>query len=172
LTAVTREVTRSPADERRAPRIEPSAAAIGLLFVLAANARYLDRAGAGPRPDGRHGRRSTSRWRGGRVAEIVRTDPFLGPLYALWLKPSSSRSAIHSGSISQTPRALGLPSSMAIYWLPARSHPPCRRGCRGSLCFLISVWNVPLDSKVSGFALLVVVGGLAVAEALPAARAG
>jgi hypothetical protein len=37
-----------------------------------------------------------------------------------------------------------------------------------SLCFLISVWNVPLDSKVSSFALLLVVGGLAVAQAVPA----
>jgi hypothetical protein len=38
----------------------------------------------------------------------------------------------------------------------------------GSVSFLISVWNVPLDSKVSNFAPLVVVGGLAAAEAVPA----
>jgi hypothetical protein len=68
------------------PRIEPSAAAIGLLFVLAANARYLTGLAQVLDPmiamDPYYiemARRP--------VAEIVHTDPSWGPLYALWLKP-------------------------------------------------------------------------------------
>jgi hypothetical protein len=41
-------------------------------------------------------------------------------------------------------------------------------GVAGALAFVISAWNVPVDGKVSSFALLVVVAGLAAAEAVPA----
>src|SRR5689334_4313382 len=67
-------------------RIEPSAAALGLLFVLAANARYLTGLAQVLDPmiamDPFYiamARRP--------VAEILRTDPSWGPLYALWLEP-------------------------------------------------------------------------------------
>jgi hypothetical protein len=149
------------------PRIEPSAAAIGFLFVLAANARYLtgltqvlDPMIAMDPYYIQMARRP--------VAEIVRTDPSWGPLYALWLKPFVAVLGDPLRVYFANVGALSVAVSVAIYAYLLRLTRRAAVAAGGSLCFLISVWNVPLDSKVSSFAPLVVVGGLAAAEAVPA----
>ena len=149
------------------PPIDRSAATIGLLLVLGANARhltgvadvldpmmamdpyYIDMA---QRP----------------AAEILRVDPAWGPLYALWLKPFVALLGDPLRVYFANVGALSVGVSVAIYayllLLTRRAVP----AAAASLFFLVSVWNVPLDSKVSGFAVLIVVAGLATAEIAPA----
>src|SRR5689334_6576538 len=86
LTARPGEVHGRPPMSDRGPRIERSAAAIGFVLVLSANARYLTGLSQVLDPmiamDPFYidmARRP--------VAEIVHTDPSWGPLYALWLAP-------------------------------------------------------------------------------------
>lgn len=148
------------------PHIDRSAAAIGLLLVLVANARYLTGLAEvldpmmamdpyyidmAQRPAG----------------EILRTDPSWGPLYALWLKPFVALLGDPLRVYFATADVLSVGVSVAIYTylllLTRRAAP----AAAASLLFLISPWNVPLDSRVSGFALLVVVAGLAAAETVP-----
>ena len=149
------------------PRIDRTAAAIGLLVVLAANARYLTGVTDVLDPmmamDPYYidmARRP--------VAEIVRVDPSWGPLYALWLKPFVALLGDPLRVYFANARALSVSVSVAIYayllLLSRRAAP----AAAASLLFLTSAWNVPLDSKVSGFAVLVVIAGLAAAEMLPA----
>ncbi len=148
-------------------RIDRSAAAIGLLLVLAANARYLTGLAEvldpmmamdpyyidmAQRP----------------VGEIVRTDPSWGPLYALWLKPFVALLGDPLRVYFANAGALSLGVSVAIYAYLLLLTRRATFAAAGSLLFVMSVWNVPLDSKVSGFALLMVVAGLAVAETVPA----
>lgn len=150
----------------RSPRIERSAAAIGLLFVLCANARYLTglaqvldpKIAMDPyyidlaqRP----------------VTDILHSDPSWGPLFALWLKPLVTLLGDPLHVYFANVAALSVAVSVAIYAYLLLLTRRAAVAAAGSLSFLISTWNVPIDSKVSNFALLVVIGGLAAAEAVP-----
>src|SRR5690349_11989610 len=145
------------------PHIDRSAAAIGLVLVLVANARYLTGLAEvldpmmamdpyyidmAQRPTG----------------AILRADPSWGPLYALFLKPFVLWLGDPLRVYFAATDALSVGASVAIYayllLLTRRAAP----AAAAALTFMISAWNVPLDSRVSGFALLVVVAGLAVAE--------
>jgi len=148
-------------------RIDRSAAVLGLVLVIGASARYVTGLGhvldpmmsmdpyyidMAQRP----------------VAEILHGDPSWGPLYALWLKPFVALLRDPLRVYLANVCVLSVAVCVALYahlLLVARR---AAVAAAGSLLFLISDWNVPLDSKVSGFALLVVVAGFAAAKSAPA----
>jgi len=149
------------------PRIEPSAAVLGFAFILAANARYLT--GLAFVLDPMIAMDPYYIALAGRpVAEIARSDPSWGPLYALWLKPLVTLLGDPLRVYFANVAALSVGVSLAIYIYLLLLTRRSAVAAAGSLVFVMSAWNVPIDSKVSSFALLVVFAGLAAAETAPA----
>jgi hypothetical protein len=73
-------------------------------------------------------------------------------LYALWLKPFVALLGDPARLLRECGRALRgrVGGDLRLSAPPDAS---CRARAAASLSFLISAWNVPLDSKVTGFAL-------------------
>jgi hypothetical protein len=112
-----------------------------------------------------------------RIAErslpsILSQDPAWGPLYAVWLKPLVALFGDPISVYTANIYALSLGVSLLIYvhvlLLTGRAAP----AVGAALFFLVSDFNVPLSSKVSGFALLVLLAGLTVSQlaAVPSRR--
>lgn len=101
------------------------------------------------------------------AAAIVRADPAWGPLYALWLKPFrlllGDPIAVYTANVY----ALSLAVSVSIYLYVLLLTRRVAAATGTAIFFLISDLNVPLASKVCGFALLVVIAGLALSELAP-----
>jgi hypothetical protein len=139
--------------------LDRGAAATGLITVAAANVLYL--AGLRQILDPmmsmdplyiRIARRP--------LAGILSEEPGWGPLYSVWLKPMVAVLADPVAVYTANIYALSLGISLLIYLhllLATRRAAPA---VGAALFFLISDFNVPLSSKVSGFALLVVLAGL------------
>jgi hypothetical protein len=146
--------------------IDHGAAALGLLTVVAANARYLSglRELLDPMlsmdPFYIHMARLP-------VAAILRQPPAWGPLYALWLKPFvavlGDPVAVYAANLAAL--SLGLSVLIFLHLLLLTRRAAIAVGA--ALVFLISDANVPLASKVSGFTLLVLVAGWTAAALAP-----
>lgn len=102
------------------------------------------------------------------LSDILRHDPSWGPLYGLWFKPLVALwpDPIAAYLANIYALSLAVPSLVYAYVLvlTRRAVP----AVLAALFLLISDLNVPLAGKVSAFALLLVLCGLAVAELLPA----
>jgi hypothetical protein len=98
------------------------------------------------------------------VTEILNWEPAWGPLYALWFKPLVALFGDPVAIYTANVYALSLGMSIVIYLhlllLTRRAAP----AAGAALFFLVSDFNVPLSSKVSGFALMVSLAGLTVAQ--------
>jgi hypothetical protein len=138
----------------------------GLLTVLAANFLYL--AGLSSILDPMMSMEPFYIDKAQRAAlSLLTDDPAWGPLYALWLKPF--RAALGSPVAVYTANvyALSLGVSVLIYLYLLLVTGRAAAGVGAALFFLISDLNVPIASKVSEFALMVVLAGLAAAELVP-----
>jgi hypothetical protein len=104
----------------------------------------------------------------GSVSGILSGEPAWGPLYALWLKPLvaafSDPVAVYTANLY----ALSLGVSLLIYLHLLVLTRRAAVAVGAAFFFLISDFNVPLSSKVSGFALMVVLAGLTVSQLVPA----
>lgn len=101
--------------------------------------------------------------------EIVGSSAAWGPMYALWLKPLTICFADPIDVYTANVYALSFGVTVALYlhlWVLTRR---VEIAVVGALLFLISDLNVPLASKSSGFALMVVIAGLTL-SALSARR--
>lgn len=101
------------------------------------------------------------------LREIVRYDPAWGPLYGLWFTPLvavlGDPVAVYAANIYVLSIAITAVLFGYVLLLTRRTPP----AVLAALFFMISDLNVPLAGKVSAFALLVVLVGLALAELLP-----
>jgi len=102
------------------------------------------------------------------VSRILTENPAWGPLYALWLKPWVA--VLHDPVAVYTANlyALSFGVSVLIYVYLLLLTRRATVGLGAALFFLVSDLNVPLYSKVSGFALMMVLAGFTVSEAMPA----
>lgn len=145
------------------PNIDRSSAALGLIVVWAANARYL--AGFAEVFDppmsmdpyyvelAKHP-----------VAWILSRDPAWGPLYALWLKPLCGLLVDPLAVIARNVQILSFAVSTLIYGWMLMLTGRIGLAAMTALFFVTSALNVPLDSKICSFALALVLVGLVVAE--------
>ncbi len=102
------------------------------------------------------------------VSSIVNQDPTWGPLYALWLKPLVAALGDPVAVYAANLYALSLGVSVLIYLYLLLLTRRAATAVAASLFFLVSDLNVPLYSKVSAFALMVTLAGLALSELVPA----
>lgn len=143
--------------------LDRSAAVTGLVTVVAANLLYLSGLQRILDPmmsmDPLYIRMAQ-----GSVSSILSAEPAWGPIYALWLKPLVTLFGDPVDVYTANVCALSLGLSLVIYLhlllLTRRAAP----AVAAALFFLISDFNVPLSSKVSGFALLVLLTGLTGAQ--------
>jgi hypothetical protein len=150
----------------RAP-LDRSAAATGLVVVLAANLLYLT--GLPLILDPTNSEDAFYIHMAQRpIVSILREDPAWGPLYAVWLKPLSA--ALHDPVMVYLENLcdLSVGVSVLIYLYLLLLTRQAAVGVAAALFFLICDLNVPLSSKVSSFAAMVVLAGLAVSELVPA----
>ena len=149
------------------PSLDRSAAAIGLLTVVAANFLYL--AGLPRILDPMLSMEPFYIDMAHRpVSAILAGDPAWGPLYALWLKPLVAAFGDPLAVYAANLYGLSLGVSILIYLYVLLLTRRAAAAVGAALFFLISDLNVPLDSKVSSFALLVVLAGLTASEVVPA----
>lgn len=101
------------------------------------------------------------------VSSILGQDPAWGPVYALWLKPF--RALLGDPVAVYAANVYGLSSGVSIlvylYLLLLTRRAAAAVGA--AVFFLICDLNVPLSSKVTGFALMVLLAGLTVSELVP-----
>lgn len=102
------------------------------------------------------------------VAGILAEPAAWGPLYALWLKPLVAAFGDPLAVYAANLRALSLAVSSAVYLHVLLVTGRAAVAVGAAVFFLVSDFNVPLPSKVSSFALLVVLGGLTLSLLLPA----
>ena len=102
------------------------------------------------------------------VARILREDPAWGPLYALWLKPFLAALGDPLAVYTANLYALSIGVSILIYLYLLLLTRRAAVAAGAALFFLISDLNVPLSSKVSGFAVMIILAGLTVSELVPA----
>lgn len=140
------------------PPIDRGAAWLGLLAVVLGNLRYLS--GLGAILDPMLAMEPYYIHMAGRpVAEILRQPPAWGPLYGLWLKPFVAALGDPLAVYAANLWALSLAVSALVYvHLLLLTRRAAVAGA-AALLFLVSDANVPLASKVSGFALLVLLAG-------------
>jgi hypothetical protein len=148
------------------PPIDRGAGAIGLLTVVAANCLYL--AGLSTILDPVMSMEPLYIDMAQQpIASIVAADPAWGPLYALWLKPFRAALGDPLAVYLANTYALSLAVSILIYLyvllLSRRAVP----AVGAALLLLVSDLNVPLTSKVSAFALLLLLAGLTLSELVP-----
>ncbi len=148
------------------PPIARGAAWLGALTVLLANARYL--AGLPAVLDPMLSMEPFYIDMARRpVARIVGEDPGWGPLYALWLKPFVALLGDPLKVYAANVYALSLAVSALVYCYVLLLTRRAAVAAGAALFFLIGNFNVPLYSKVSAFALLIVLAGAGVAEMVP-----
>lgn len=149
------------------PPFQRSAVVVGLFTVVAANFLYLDGLSLVLDPMlsmepfyiemARHP-----------VSSILNQDPAWGPLYALWLKPMVAALGDPVAVYTANVYALSVGVSVLIYFYLLLLSRRVGVAAGTALFFLICDLNVPLYSKVSAFALMVLLAGLALAELVPA----
>jgi hypothetical protein len=145
------------------PPLDRSAAVTGLLTVVAANFLYLSGLQRILDPmmsmDPLYIRLAQ-----GSVADILSQDPAWGPLYSLWLKPLTvfldDPVHVYTANIYALSLGLSIVIYLQVLLLTRRVTP----AVGAALFFVVCDFNVPLSSKVSGFALLVLLAGLTVAQ--------
>ena len=158
------EAGRMPASR---PALDGRTVALGVVLVVVANCRYLSGLSQilDPMPSMEpfyiHMARRP-------MAAILAGDAAWGPLYALWLKPFvavlSDPLAVYAANLY----ALSLGVSLLVYLhLVVLTRRPAMAAV-AALFFVVSDFNVPLYSKSSAFALLVVLAGLTIAMLCPA----
>jgi hypothetical protein len=102
------------------------------------------------------------------AAAIFRTDPAWGPLYALWLRPFRALLdepiAVYIANLYGLSFAVSILIYLYVLLLTRRA----AAAVFTALFFLISDLNVPLASKVCGFAFMIVLAGLTLSELVPA----
>ena len=98
------------------------------------------------------------------MAQIFAEDPAWGPLYALWLKPFAALLddplKVYAANVYTL--SLAVSTMMYVYVLVLTRRAAVAVGA--ALVFLIGNFNVPLYSRVSAFALLIVLAGATAAE--------
>lgn len=140
------------------PPIDRGAAWLGLLAVVLGNLRYLSGLGAildpvlAMEPYYIH-------LAGRPLAEVLRLPPAWGPLYGLWLRPFVTALGDPLAVYAANLWALSLAVSALIYVHLLLLTRRAAVAAAAALLFLISDANVPLASKASGFALLVLLAG-------------
>jgi hypothetical protein len=101
------------------------------------------------------------------VATILAGDPAWGPLFALWLKPFvillGDPLAVYTANLY----ALSVCVSVLIYVYLLLLTRRAAVAVGAALFFLVCDLNVPLFSKVCGFALMMALTGLTVSELVP-----
>jgi hypothetical protein len=148
-------------------RIDRGPALIGLLTVVAANFLYL--AGLWSILDPMMSMEPFYIDLAGRpVSEIFRTNPAWGPFYALWLKPFRAAFTDPVTVYAANVYILSFCVSTLIYLHLLLLTRRVAIAAGAALFFLVCDFNVPLPSKVNGFALVVVLIGLTAAELVPA----
>lgn len=149
----------------RAPR-DRSAAVLGLAPVVLANLAYFTGLGSILEPQMGMDPLYISLARGP-VAGILTQDPAWGPLYGLWFVPLvallGDPIAVYSANLLALSLAISSLLFVYVFLLTRRAAPAVLL----ALFFIVSDLNVPLAGKVSAFALLVILAGLATAEVLP-----
>jgi len=143
--------------------LDRGAAAIGWLTVIAANFLYL--AGLPLIIDPMMSMEPFYIHLAGLPAStIADKDPAWGPLYALWLKPFvgvfGDPLAVYTANVY----GLSLAVSSAVYLYVLLLTRRAALAAGAALFFLISDLNVPLASKASAFALMLVLAGLSGSE--------
>ncbi len=147
--------------------LDRSAAALGLVIVVAANFLYLlglpsildPMMSLDPfyiemahRP----------------LSSILSEDPAWGPLYAVWFKPFVAAFGDPLVVYAANVYGLSIAASVLIYLYLLLLTRRAVAGVGGALFFLVCDFNVPLSSKISLFAVVVVLAGLTVSELVPA----
>jgi hypothetical protein len=147
--------------------LDRGTAALGLLTVLAANLLHL--AGLSSILDPMMSMEPfyiDMAQRG--AVDILRVDPAWGSLYALWLRPLrlllGDPLAVYTANVY----ALSIGVSLLIYLHLLLTSRRVAVAAGAALFFLICDFNVPLPSKVNGFALMVILAALTVVNLLPA----
>jgi hypothetical protein len=149
------------------PPLDRSAAAIGLVTVVAAN--FLSLAGLPLILDPMISMEPFYIQMAQRpLLNILSEDPAWGPLYAVWLKPFVAALGDPVTVYTANLYGLSVGVSVLIYLYVLLLTRRAAVGVGAALFFLVCDFNVPLSSKVSGFALMIVLAGLAVSELLPA----
>jgi hypothetical protein len=145
------------------PNLDRSAALIGLATVVAGNLLYLS---------GLSGTVDLTlsmeplylRMAERPAAEILAVEPAWGPLYVLWLKPIIAAFDDPVLAYWANVYALSIGISAALYFhvllLTRRAAP----AVGAALFFVVSDFNVPLAAKVTGFASMIVLAGMALAQ--------
>jgi hypothetical protein len=148
------------------PALDRSAAAIGLMTVVAANFIYL--AGLPLILDPMMAMEPFYIQMAQRpLLSILSEDPAWGPLYAVWLKPFVALLGDPVTVYAANLYVLSVGVSVLIYVHLLLVTRRAAVGVGAALFFLVCDFNVPLSSKVSGFTLMVTLAGLAVSELLP-----
>src|SRR5262250_3454945 len=94
------------------------------------------------------------------ASTIAAKDPAWGPLYALWLKPFVAALGDPLAVYTANVYGLSLAVSSAVYLYILLLTRRAALATGAALLFLISDLNVPLASKSSAFALMLVLAGL------------
>lgn len=156
-----------PPAARAAAPIDRAAAGLGLLTVWLANARYLVGLPALLDPmvsmEPFYIRMARQP-----LADLLREPPAWGPLYALWLKPFVALFDDPFAVCAANVAALSLALTSALYLHVLQRTRRAALATAAALLFLIADANVPLDGKVSDFALLVLLAGWSAAALAPA----
>ncbi len=138
-------------------------AILGLLTVVAANARYLG--GFAEVFDPPHSMEpyyiELAKLP---VASIVTRDPAWGPLYGLWLKPLRLVLEDPLQVYATNVEVLSYLVSALVYLCSLLLTRRVELATATALLFVISDLNVPLESKVCAFAVAVVLAGVALSE--------
>jgi hypothetical protein len=150
-----------------AESVDRGAAVTGLLAVVAANVLYL--AGLSRILDPMLAMEPFYIHMAAQPApRILAENPAWGPLYALWLKPFRALLAEPLAVYTANVQALSLAVSVAIYLHLLLLTRRAAVAAGAALFFLVCDLNVPLPSKVNGFALLIVLAGTALSHLAPA----
>ncbi|MDX2167473.1 MAG: hypothetical protein SF182_10435 [Deltaproteobacteria bacterium] len=148
------------------PAVDRRAAVLGLLTVLAANALFL--AGLPTILDALLSMDPFyMRLAALPAADLARQDPTWGPLYAWWLKPLRAAFGDPLAVNAANVVALSLAVTLALYAYVLVLTRRAAVAVGAALAYLISDFNLPLEGKMSAFALLVLLVGLTVAARLP-----
>ncbi len=105
------------------------------------------------------------------LSSLLSEVPAWGPLYAVWLKPFVAALGDPLAVYVANLYALSFGVSVMLYLYLLAVSRRTEVAVVAALFFVVSDFNVPLSSKVSGFALLVVLAGLTFSEAAPAGAA-
>ncbi len=145
--------------------IDRRAAIVGMLVVLASNARYLAGFAGVFDPPGSMEPYYIDMAKLP-VSTIAGRDPAWGPLYALWLKPLRAILSDPLRVYAANVQLLSYVVSALVYVFVLLTTRRAAVATGIALLFLVSDLNVPIESKVCSFAVAVVLGGVALSRML------